>query len=72
MLDEKGFIFLDDKQRPFWCRIWHDSPWLFYWHPDNKWVSLREVTQSDVPTFPHNLSEEHQEIYRDKHTKNLK
>lgn len=66
-LDEKGFIFLDDADRPYWCRMWGDSPWLFYWHPDYKWVSLRQLSQTDIWRFPHNLSEEEQQIYIDKH-----
>lgn len=66
-LDEKGFVFLDDASRPYWCRVWCDNPWLFYWHPDYKFVSLRQVTQADIFGFPHNLSEEEQQIYIDKH-----
>ena len=64
-LDEHGFIFLDDNQRPFLCRMWGGKPWLFYWHSENHWVSLREVTQSEIFMFPHNLTEEHQQLYHD-------
>lgn len=67
LLDEKGFIFLDDNSKPYLCRMWHKRPWLFYWHPDNQWVSLRLLTQSDVWSFPRNLTEEQQQYYRDKH-----
>ncbi len=66
-LGEKGFVFLDDTNRPIWCRMWGENPWLFYWHPDKKFVSLRQVTQADIFNFPDNLSEEEQQIYIDKH-----
>lgn len=48
VLDEKGFVFIGKDKKPYWCRMWEESPWLFYWHPDNKWVSLKEVNQSDI------------------------
>lgn len=50
-LDEKGFVFLDDGSRPYHVRIWSELPWLFWWHPNNKWVSLRTLTQAEVWTF---------------------
>jgi hypothetical protein len=62
-LDEKGFVFLDDARRPFKCAMWGGDPWLFYWHADKKWVSLRKVTQAEVWGFPDNLSQEHQDLY---------
>lgn len=62
-LDEKGFVFLDAANRPYRCAMWSGSPWLFRWHPDNKWVSVRQVTQTDVWGFPDNLPEEHQALY---------
>lgn len=69
-LDGKGFIFLDDNRRPFLCRMWNDSAWLFYWHRHQKsWVSLRRVTQSEIWTFPHNLTDEQQQHYHDAHDK---
>jgi hypothetical protein len=68
-LDEKGFVFLDGGGRPYLCRIWNDEPWLFYWHPENHWVSLRKVTQTDIWNFPHNLTEKEQAIYHKLHDK---
>ena len=67
-MNEKGFIFLDEGNRPYLCAKWTDGMcWLFYWHADHHWVSLRPVTQMDIWSFPRNLSEEHQQIYRDQH-----
>lgn len=66
-LDERGWIFLDEANRPYLVRMWGDNAWLFWWHPEQHWVSLRQVTQSDVWSFPKNLSEEEQQAYRDAH-----
>jgi len=67
MLDEKGFIFLDMKNRPYLCRMWEGKPWLFYWHYENHWTSYRRVSQNDIDLFPRNLTEEEQEIYHELH-----
>lgn len=65
-LDEKGFVFLDSVGRPYHVRMWETQPWLFYWHPDNKWVSLRSITQADVWKFHERaLPEEQAQIYHD-------
>jgi hypothetical protein len=68
-LDEKGFVFLDDKKRPWWCRMWEDRAWLFYWHAEGRWVSYQPITQMDVWQFPHNLTAEQQQLYHDQHEK---
>ena len=67
LLDEKGFVFLDEAGKPFRCCMRGDTPWLFYWHPDNQWVSLRKVNQTEIWSFPRNLTEEQQQYYNDKH-----
>ena len=71
LLDEKGFVFLDAAGKPLLCRMWHNAPWVFYWHPENKWVSFGKVTQTDARSFPRNLTEGQQQIYRDKHQENM-
>lgn len=63
-LTEKGFVFIDDYSKPFFIRMWSGVPWLFYWHPDKKWVSLRKVSQTEIWQFHEKvLSEEMAEIY---------
>ena len=62
-LDEKGFVFLDADNRPYLCAVWNEHPWLFYWHLNNHWVSLRQVSQQEIWSFPRNLSEEDQALY---------
>lgn len=68
-LDEKGFIFLDGRGRPYLCALWGENPWLFYWHPDNHWVSLRQVSQSEIWSMPHNLTADEQDVYHRLHDK---
>lgn len=70
-LDEKGFAFLDSAGRPYLCAMWGGNPWLFYWHPDKKWVSLRQVSQFDIWKFPKNLTTEERDIYWEEHNQSL-
>jgi hypothetical protein len=46
--EEIDFVFIDDAKRPYRVMMYCGTPWLFYWHPANKWVTLREVTQSET------------------------
>ncbi len=63
-LDETGFIFLDEEREAFLCRMWDGIPWLFYWHPEKCWAPERVVSQSEVETFPRNLTLEQHHYYR--------
>jgi hypothetical protein len=73
-IDEKGFVFLDSNNNPYLIRIWENSgPWLFYWHPDKHWVSLRPVNQTDIWRFyPNRLSEERANLYHSWHDEYLR
>jgi hypothetical protein len=62
-LDEKGWVFIGGDGLPYRCCIWDSDAWLFRWHPDRRWVSLKKLTQMDVWLLPHNLTEEQQELY---------
>ncbi len=62
-LNGKGFVFLDKSNRPYRCCMYQGTPWLFYWHPDNRWVTLRQVTQTEIWQMPHNLTQEEQDYY---------
>lgn len=63
-LDEKGFIFLDSMNRPYQCRMLGGEPWLCYWNDGQKcFITLRAVGQCEVWSFPHNLSQEEQDMY---------
>ena len=63
--ERNGRVFLDSASRPYWVRMWEGSPWLFYWHADNNWVSLREVSTMETIGFPDNLSEKEQDLYHE-------
>lgn len=63
ILDEKGFVFLVDGL-PYYIRIWGGEPWVFYWHSDKRWVSLKRVNQTDIFLASHNrISDEEAEMY---------
>lgn len=70
-LDEKGFVFMDDLGRPFWCRMCGDQPWFMYWHKHQKsWVTLRAVNQSEVFVASQGkISDEQAQCYHDLHDK---
>jgi hypothetical protein len=69
LLDEKGFVFIDDSSRPYWCRMWGGHPWFFYWNEGPKgWVSLRVVSQSDIWLAQQKqISDEQAQLYHDLH-----
>lgn len=70
-LDKRGFVFIDDRLRPFWVGLWDKEPWMFYWHPDRKWVSFRRVTQADVFAFSvKRIPEVDADIYHRQHVDN--
>ena len=45
---EPEFVFIDFGN-PFYVRPWGGEGdwWIFYWHPDNHWVSLRKVSRGE-------------------------
>lgn len=61
------FVFLDLAGRPYYCHKWGDELWLFYWHKEQHWVSLRQVAEDEIALFPHNLSPDDQQQYHDLH-----
>lgn len=62
-----GFVFLDGRQRPFLCKPWGGKIWLFYWHAECHWASLREISEAEAAKLPRNLSFEHQQVYHRQH-----
>lgn len=68
-LDETGFVFLGTDSRPYKCCLYEGEPWLFYWHADNHWTTLRKLSRHQVSRLPHNLKSEHQVIYNQEHDK---
>ncbi len=56
-------VFLDKAMRPYMVMPWgeEEKPWLFYWHSEGHWTTLREVEKDEE--FPQNLSEDQQTFY---------
>ena len=69
-LDEKGFVFIGSDDLPYLCRMWGDNPWLFYWHIENRWVSLRQINQAQIWQIDKNLTQYEQDIYNNLHEQN--
>lgn len=43
------FVFLDSNSEPCRVRLFGGQYWIFYRHPDRKWVTLRQVSsQSEL------------------------
>jgi len=45
------FVYIDDANRPYRVKLWGDDEktlWLFYWHPDKTWVSLRPIRKDEA------------------------
>ncbi len=69
--DLRPFVFLDDKDNPYFVVWWGTSPWLFYWHKAKKWVSLRPVEWADLPAMQARmLSDEQAKLYHDLNARN--
>lgn len=71
-LDEKGFVFIDRNDRPYWCCMYGGRPWFMRWHDAQKsWVTLKEVNQTDIwLAHEKKISNKQAEIYHDLHKKN--
>jgi hypothetical protein len=60
------FVFIDDGCRPYRIKTWGERPWLFYWHVDHHWVSLRPLRPFEVASMLERaLPPEHAKIYKD-------
>lgn len=69
-LTEDGFVFLDAVNKPYWVRMWGGDAWLFYWHADNSWVSLRKINQNEVfQASQARLPAEKADLYHELHKK---
>lgn len=66
-LDEKGFVFLDDRNAPYQVRMWDGKPWLCYWNEAYKcFTSLRPVSQAEILQFSkHRLPQDQADLYLD-------
>jgi hypothetical protein len=70
-LDEKGFVFIDGNNRPYWCRMYYGKPVWMRWNEGTKsWITYREITQSEVwQSELMKIPDEQANIYHEKHDK---
>lgn len=64
-INGKGVVFLDSLQRPYLLKNWGGRVWLFAWHPDNHWVSYRELKENEIFMIPNNLTQAEQDRYHE-------
>jgi hypothetical protein len=67
----KDFGFFDEARRPYKVVMTRDGPRLCYWHPENKWVTLRQVSQNDIWSFTDHMTDTELSLYdRDSEKRN--
>ena len=69
---EPDYVFIDTANRPFHVRPWGDDGdwWMFYWHPDRRWVSLRKVSRGERKlTRAFAIPAKDAKLYHDAHAK---
>lgn len=42
------FVFADENDKPYYCHRWGNDLWLFYWHTEQHWVSLRPINEAEA------------------------
>lgn len=68
-LDEKGFVFIGNGDKPYWCRIWCEEPIILYWNEgQNSWVVFGKTNDSEIEQLSkRKISDEQAEIYHKLH-----
>jgi len=56
---ESEFVFIGNDTRPHYVK----DGWLWWWHPDKKWVSEKKLTDQEIKLLPDNLSKREQSLY---------
>jgi len=44
---EIPFVIID-QNKPFLINAMRDETWMFYWHPDKKWVTLKRLRFDEI------------------------
>lgn len=63
MSEWRDFGFFDTARRPYKVVMTRDGPWVCYWHPENRWVTLRQVSQNDIWSFTDHMTDAELAIY---------
>ena len=58
--EREGFEFTDDRGNDYRCQPWgsDDVWWLFYRHADGRWVSFRELRETEIEGYRKRSEEE--------------
>ena len=73
LLDEIGFVFLGGDGKPYWMRLQGGDPWIYYWHADKRWVSMKRSNQSEIwMANERKMSDSDAKIYHDLNAENSK
>ena len=56
---EKEFVFIGIDARPHYVK----DGWLWWWHPDKKWVTEKPIDDDSIRLLPDNLSKYEQSLY---------
>lgn len=57
--NKREFVFIGSDTRPHYVK----DNFLWWWHPDKKWVSERKLTDQAISMLPDNLSVYEQSLY---------
>lgn len=64
---ERNYVILG-RDGPYWVRKWEGEYWMFWWHVDGFWVSLRAMILLEVEIRYHQaIPEEKAQLYHRKH-----
>lgn len=61
------FVFIDGKNRPFFCTTIDNKTWLCRWHrKEKRWVTLKPVERQKVDIFfESKISDAEAQFYHD-------
>lgn len=71
---QEHFVFLDQQRRPYFVSQPPDESvlWVYYWHDDQHWVSLRPVLNDELLDMRRTrISAAQAEIYHQKHAAHI-
>ncbi len=56
-------VFIDNHGEPKMAKMIEGNVWIFYLHPDNKWVTQQKISPDTAHFLLNNLTKEEQELY---------
>lgn len=59
----KPRVFLGNDSRPYMAKVIDGFIWIYYLHPDNRWVTLKKIDLQKSHLITDNLTEFEQSTY---------